>query len=133
VRIGKEGEGGRRGAGRWGQPVRGRERERERGGALGWGTGGEPGRRGCWAARRGEGRGEMGRGRRRAGPRGRKEAGRAGLAGLSSLFLLLSFFFSILKLFKQNYLNSNKFELKPYKLNTRKTMLQHECTNMLTL
>jgi hypothetical protein len=71
-------------------------------------------------------------GRVKAGPR-EGEGRRVGLAGLSSLFLLLSFFFSILKLFKQNYLNSNKFEFKPYKLNTRKIMLQHECTNMLTL
>jgi hypothetical protein len=70
---------------------------------------------------------------RREGPERRREKGWVGLAGLSSLFLLLSFFFSILKLFKQNYFNSKKFEFKPYKLNTRKTMLQHECTNMLTL
>jgi hypothetical protein len=30
-------------------------------------------------------------------------------------------------------LNSNKFEFKPYKLHTNKTMLQHECTSKLIL
>jgi hypothetical protein len=30
-------------------------------------------------------------------------------------------------------LNSNKFEFRPYKLNTNKTMPQHECTNKLIL
>jgi hypothetical protein len=30
-------------------------------------------------------------------------------------------------------LNPNKFEFKSYKLNTRKIMLQHECTNNLIL
>jgi hypothetical protein len=44
-------------------------------------------------------------GRVKAGPR-EGEGRRVGLAGLSSLFLLLSFFFSILKLFKHNYSNS---------------------------
>jgi hypothetical protein len=52
-----------------------------------------------------------------------------GLAGLFSF----PFLFSKLNLFTQIYLNSNKFEFKPYTLNTNKTMLQHECTNMLTL
>jgi hypothetical protein len=84
-----------------------------------WGKEGEE----EWAARE-----------RRAGPRGgEKRAGRAAGLGCLLFFLLLSFFFSILKLFKQNYLNSNKFAFKPYKLNTRKTMLQHECTNKLIL
>jgi hypothetical protein len=75
---------------------------------------------------------ERERGRARAEERGGVGPGCwVGLPSLlSSSFL---FFFSILKLFKQNYLNSNKFEFKPYKLNTRKTMLQHECTNMLIL
>jgi hypothetical protein len=30
-------------------------------------------------------------------------------------------------------LNSIKFEFKSYNLNTNKTMLQHECTNILIL
>jgi hypothetical protein len=64
---------------------------------------------------------------------GEKRAGRAAGLGCLLFFPLLSFFFSILKPFKQTYLNPNKFEFKPYKLNTRKLMLQHECTNMLTL
>jgi hypothetical protein len=129
VRVGEEGEGGRRGAGRWGQPVRGRERGEARSAG---------GQEGSWAGvaagpRVEEKRGEWAcAGREKAGPREGEER-RVGLAGLSSLFLLLYVFFSILKLFKHNYLNSNKFEFKPYKLNTRKTMLQHECTNMLTL
>jgi hypothetical protein len=68
----------------------------------------------------------------------RRERGRgewaAGL-GCCSLFFpfLLFFFLSTLKLFKHFYLNSNEFELKPYTLNTIKTMLQHECTNKLIL
>jgi hypothetical protein len=68
----------------------------------------------------------------------RRERGRgewaAGLGCCSPFFIFLLFFFlSTLKPFKQIYLNSNKFEFKPYKLDTRKIMLQHECTNMLTL
>jgi hypothetical protein len=75
------------------------------------------GRRGDWAARE-----------RRAGPR-REEKRAGGVAGLGCLlfFLLLSFFFSTLKLFKQFYLNSNKFKINA------QTMLQHECTNKLIL
>jgi hypothetical protein len=72
--------------------------------------------------------GHVGREGRRTGRAGI----RFGLGWAAFLFSLL-FFFSILKLFKHNHLNSNKFEFKPYKLNTRKAMLQHECTNMLTL
>jgi hypothetical protein len=54
--------------------------------------------------------------------------------GLPFLFSLLPFFsFSTLKPFKQFYLISKEFEFKPYILNTNKTMLQHECTNMLIL
>jgi hypothetical protein len=66
---------------------------------------------------------------RRGSPREREMVlGRVGLP-----FSLLSFSsFPTLKLFKQFYLNTNKFEFKTYKLNTRKTMLQHECTDMLT-
>jgi hypothetical protein len=85
----------------------------------------------AWPMRGKRGRGEWAAGER-AGPRGERERGAGRAAGLFP-FLLLFFFFSTLKLFKQFYLNSNKFEFKPYKLNTRKTMLQHECTNMLTL
>jgi hypothetical protein len=105
-----------------------RERERRHARAE------EQGRAGPGVAHAGRkgGRGMGCQGEKGAGPR-EGEGRRVGLARLSSLFLLLSFFFSILKLFKHNYLNSNKFEFKPYKLNTRNTMLQHECTNMLTL
>jgi hypothetical protein len=49
------------------------------------------------------------------------------------LFFFFSFSFPTLKLFKRIYLNSNKFEFEPYTLNTKKIMLQHECTNKLTL
>jgi hypothetical protein len=69
---------------------------------------------------------------------GEARAGRAekkkkrGLLALSFSSLLF-FFFLTLKLFKQFYLNSNKFEFKPYTPNTNKTMLQHECTNKLIL
>jgi hypothetical protein len=77
------------------------------------------------------------------GPRGEergegareRERGRGGFGPAAGLFpfLLLFFFFSTLKLFKQFYLNSNKFEFKPYTPNTNETMLQHECTNKLIL
>jgi hypothetical protein len=55
-----------------------------------------------------------------------KRAGRAAGLGRCSLVFpfLLFFFFSTLKPFKL---------FKPYKLNTRKIMLQHECTNKLIL
>jgi hypothetical protein len=79
-------------------------------------------------------------GRKRDGPRGqlgprKRERERDGFGPAARLFpfLLLFFFFSTLKLFKEFYLNSNKFEFKPYTLNTNKTMLQHECTNKLIL
>jgi hypothetical protein len=72
-----------------------------------------------------------------AGERRGKRARRGRKRGFGLMFpsplLLLFFFFPTLKLFKQTYLNSNKFEFKPNKLHTRKIMLQHECTNMLTL
>jgi hypothetical protein len=72
-----------------------------------------------------------GRGEERGGKRGR-ELGWAKAAGLLfSSPLLLFFFFPTLKLFKRFHLNSNEFEFKLYKLNTNKTMLQHECTNNL--
>jgi hypothetical protein len=89
--------------------------------------------------KRGERRPEEKREGEVSGPAERKKGG--GVMGRPRVlgcfppffFFLLSFFFSTLKPFKQNHLNSNKFEFKPYKLNTRKTMLQHECTNMLIL
>jgi hypothetical protein len=114
---GKEREGSARGAGLVAGPAhagrekkRGLERERERG--VGQrGPGGRNGREEeSWA-----------------GPRG---------FGLPFLFSFLSFFSfspSTLKPFKQNYLNSTKFEFKPYTLNTNKTMRQHECTSKLIL
>jgi hypothetical protein len=128
--VGEENRGGREEEGERadGRAPVGRERK-GRGGRARLGLGnwamhaGEKRERGvcCW----GEGRPK--------GERGKESRPGCFWAGFFSLFLLLSFFFSILKLFKQNYLNSHKFELKPYKLNTRETMLQHECTNMLTL
>jgi hypothetical protein len=77
-------------------------------------------------------------GRREGRPTGKREKeNRPGWdtvwAGLAAFLFSLLFFFSLLKPFKHNHLNSNKFEFKPYKLNTRKAVLQHECTNMLTL
>jgi hypothetical protein len=79
-------------------------------------------------------RGKEGRGREELGRRGEKRGERR-TGRPKGLFLLLffSFSFSTLKPSKQIYMNSNKFEFIPYKLNTRKIMLQHECTNMLTL
>jgi hypothetical protein len=59
-------------------------------------------------------------------------AEREGLGWLLLFLFLLSFLFYT-QTFKQHYLNSNKFEFKPYKFNTNKTMLQHECTNNLIL
>jgi hypothetical protein len=78
------------------------------------------------------GRWAAGRGERRGNPRERERGGFGPAAGLFPS-LLLFFFFSTVKLFKQFYLNSNKFEFRPYKLNTNKTMPQHECTNKLIL
>jgi hypothetical protein len=111
----------------------GRGRKGER--ALGLGTEGgwaerdpreEKEEEGEWAARERKGPAQ--------GEEGKKSRLGCYWAGLSSLFpFLLSFFFSTLKLFKQIYLNSNKFEFEPYTLNTNKTMPQHECTNELTL
>jgi hypothetical protein len=72
--------------------------------------------------------------RERAGPRGeeRGKKGKGRPKGFGSPFLLF-FFFSTFKPFKQIYMNSNKFEFKPYKLNTNKTMRQYECTSKLIL
>jgi hypothetical protein len=76
--------------------------------------------------------GWLGPGREGEGAReGEKGTELLGWAGCS--FPSLFFLFSTLKLFKQLYLNSNKFEFRHYKLNTNKTMPQHECTNKLIL
>jgi hypothetical protein len=95
---------------------RGKREKRERRGVEG-----NLGRGAAHAGRGGEGR-----------PEGEKGRGVLGWARCSPFFsFLLSFFFT--QSIQTNYLNSNRFEFKPYKLNTRKIMLQHECTNMLTL
>jgi hypothetical protein len=98
----------------------------------------EPGRCRAEAADGGRGGGRWAvkpRGEERGGGTRERERERGGFGLAAGLFpsLLLFFFFSTLKLFKQTYLNSNKFEFKPYKLNTNKTMLQHECTSKLIL
>jgi hypothetical protein len=69
-----------------------------------------------------------------AGRREEEEGSGLGPTGLAAFFSS-SFLFSFptLKLFKQFYLDSNKFEFKPYTLNTNKTMHQRECTNKLIL
>jgi hypothetical protein len=67
----------------------------------------------------------------RAGPRVRERRGV--WAGWVVLFSFLFFSFPNSIPIQTIYLNSNKFEFKPYKFNTRKTMLQHECTNILIL
>jgi hypothetical protein len=132
--------------GRW-QAGPGGQRKKEEGGS-GWiGPGQPPAQEGgkewrsagsgSWAERGPRGKREEG-GRREGRPTGKREKeNRPGWdtvwAGLAAFLFSLLFFFSLLKPFKHNHLNSNKFEFKPYKLNTRKAMLQHECTNMLTL
>jgi hypothetical protein len=119
------------------------EREERKRAALSGETGAD--RRARVAAREREGRergvaglGRSGLGR---GPRGREGRGESWAAGEGeerglgrlgwALFLSFSFPNSIP--IQIIYLNSNKFEFKPYKFNTRKTMLQHECTNILIL
>jgi hypothetical protein len=88
---------------------------------LGRGPRGEGRGKGCWAS---------------GGPCGREE-GRRELGWAKDLGCFLSFFFSFSFLYSnipnKNYLNSNKFEFKSYKLHTRKAMLQHECTSKLML
>jgi hypothetical protein len=98
-----------------------------------------PGRCGPGRKERREARaeGSLGRGAAHAGRGGEgrpeREKGR-GVLGCWALLPLLLLFFSFTQSIQTNYLNSNRFEFKPYKLNTRKKiMLQHECTNMLTL
>jgi hypothetical protein len=80
-----------------------------------------------WAREKRERRGKGRAGLGVAGPRGEKRGEGRGPAqeilGCFHFSSLLFFFFPTLKLFKHNYLNSNKFEFKPYKFNTRKTML----------
>jgi hypothetical protein len=76
--------------------------------------------------KRGEGAQERKEGVGRRGPCGGNEgeeeswAGLLGWAAFSSFFFF-PFSFSILNLFKQNYLNSNEFKFKPYTLHTNKT------------
>jgi hypothetical protein len=71
-------------------------------------------------------------GRGRAGPRERGKGKQAGCWALPSSF---SFPFSLLLSTTQTNLFEfkKKLEFKSHELNTKKTMLQHECTNMLTL
>jgi hypothetical protein len=131
--------GGRRGEVRGGADVRdrpGRGRKDER--VLGLGRGrkrreerkpeGEKESGPAWPMR---GEGGIGKREMGCGKKGPAQGEERELVGLPSLPLLF-FLFSTLKLFKQFYLNSNKFESKPYTLNTNKTMLQ-ECTNKLIL
>jgi hypothetical protein len=66
--------------------------------------------------------------------RGGKKERELGWAKALGCFLSSFFSFSFLHSnIQTNYLNSNKFEFKPYAPNTNKTMLQHECTNNLIL
>jgi hypothetical protein len=125
-----ETEKGEEGADEWGQRVREREKRGH-----------------AWAEERGNGPGAAHAGKGKeggcAGPRERKERGKgsprekgewAGLGGgLGCLALLLLLSFSFTQSIQTNYLNLNRFEFKPYKLNTRKIMLQHECTSKLIL
>jgi hypothetical protein len=77
----------------------------------------------------------LGRGKkeRERGPAGKERTG--GMLGCwaAAPFSSLLFFLFYPQTIQTIYLNSNKFEFKPYKFNTRKTMLQHECTNILIL
>jgi hypothetical protein len=77
-----------------------------------------------------EKRGELGRLRERREGERWATGKRAGPRAFGAFF---SFSFPTLKLFKQFYLNSNKFEFKPYTPNTIKTMRRHECTSKLIL
>jgi hypothetical protein len=83
---------------------------------------------------------EMGRlgpcgrgGEKRGGPRGKGDWAGPRLLGLGCLLLSFFLFFFCTQTIQTIYLNPNKFEFKSYKLNTRKIMLQHECTNNLIL
>jgi hypothetical protein len=73
----------------------------------------------------------------RAWPTRKKGKGKGELGWAKGFGLLLSFFFPFSFLYSniqhKTYLNSNKFEFKPYTLNTNKKMLQHECTSKLIL
>jgi hypothetical protein len=101
-----------------------KEKGRGNGSALP-GRGAGPSELAAWRWRRENPREKRRVGQR--GPCGREEGKGKSWAGLVEglgcllLFLLLSFSFSILNLLKQNYLNSNEFEFKPYTLHTNKT------------
>jgi hypothetical protein len=114
--------------GSWCGLGRGRkERERE---TLGWG------KVGSGRSPRGGKRGKRGESWASGGPCGREGKGRLGWAKAAGLGCLLLFFFLSFfctQTIQTIYLNPNKFEFKSYKLNTRKIMLQHECTNNLIL
>jgi hypothetical protein len=128
----------RRAAGRKMAPTRGArmaEKERGRGARekLGWLLASRPTREGGEEGKEGGGpRAALGRGKkeREREPAGKERKG--GMLGCCSL-LFSSFFLFYPQTIQTIYLNSNKFEFKPYKFNTRKTMLQHECTNILIL
>jgi hypothetical protein len=63
-----------------------------------------------------------------------KEMGREGKAGPRAFAAFFCFFF-FPSLFPHLTIQTNlvEFEFKPSKLNTNKTMLQHECTSKLIL
>jgi hypothetical protein len=84
----------------------------------------------CWAS------GGLGQERREErGPTGKER--REEMLGWADRLLgspsFASSFLFLYSIYSNKLLNSNRFEFKFYKLNTRKIMLQHECINMLTL
>jgi hypothetical protein len=62
------------------------------------------------------------------GPRGKRRGGLREKRGWTGGTLFFSF-----SLFQTQSIHTNLFEFKPYKFNTTKTMLQHECTPNLIL
>jgi hypothetical protein len=72
--------------------------------------------------------------RERESPRVRERRGKKGIGlgqgfGVGLLPFIPFPFFLYSTHSNKHHLNSNKFEFKSDKLNTRKIMLQHECTN----